>query len=49
MTWVSLKGIEGTRQDAEREIMLANKALEKLPYNTEFFAAFAGKIIGRNH
>ncbi len=49
MTWVSLKGIEGTRQDAEREIMLANIALEKMPYDTEFFAAFAGKIIGRNH
>ena len=49
MTWVSLKGIEGTRQDAEREILLAYNALEKLPYDTEFFAAFARKILGRNH
>ena len=49
MTWVALKGIDETRRDAEQEIMLANRALEKLPYDTSFFAAFAGKIIGRNH
>ena len=49
MTWVALKGIDETRHDAEEEIRLADQALEKMPYDTSFFAAFAGKIIGRNH
>ena len=48
-TWISLRGIEGTRQDAENEIRLAKDALTRLPYDASFFEELAGKILGRNH
>ena len=48
MTWVALKGIEGTRKDAEREIMLAMDALKKLQWDSGFFAEFANGILKRN-
>ena len=41
MTWVALKGTEGTRKDAEEQISLAKKALESLPWETGFFAELA--------
>ena len=47
MTWVALKGVEGTRKDAEEQIQLAKDALKKLPWDTSFFADFADRIIER--
>ena len=47
MTWVALKGAEGTAEDARKEIELAKKALQGLPWDTDFFAAFADSLWGR--
>ena len=47
MTWVALKGIEGTEADAQKEIQLALEALDKMPWETSFFAEFAKRLIGR--
>jgi geranylgeranyl pyrophosphate synthase len=47
MTWVALKGVEGTAEDARREIGLAKDALKKLPWDTGFFASFADSLWGR--
>ena len=48
MTWVALRGIEGTERDAREEIDKAVRALEKLPGDTAFFADFARGILDRN-
>ena len=48
MTWVALKGVEGTRRDAEREISAARQALEKLSWDTAFFAEIADGLLKRN-
>ena len=48
MTWISLRGIEGTRQDAEEQIVLARKALEKLPWDHRFLDELADSIATRN-
>ena len=47
MTWVALKGVEGTADDARSEIGLAKEALKKLPWDTGFFASFADSLWGR--
>ena len=47
MTWVALKGVEGTTEDARREIGLAKEALKKLPWDSGSFAAFADSLWGR--
>ena len=47
MTWVALRGVEGTAEDARREISLAREALEGIPGDTAFFAAFADSLLGR--
>ncbi len=47
MTWVALKGVEGTAEDADKEIKLAKEALEKLPWDTGIFAAFADSLRNR--
>ena len=47
MTWVALKGVEGTAGDARKEIDLAKEALRALPWDTGFFAAFADSLWGR--
>ena len=47
MTWVALKGVEGTAEDARREIALAREALEGIPGDTALFAAFADSLLGR--
>ena len=47
MTWVALRGTEGTAQDAGREIEAAQAALKQLPWDTGFFAAFAESILNR--
>ena len=47
MTWVALRGVEGTAADARKEIELAQKALEGMPGDTARFAAFADSLLGR--
>ncbi len=47
MTWVALRGIEGTEKDAAEQIELAVKALEPLPWDYAFFDGLARKINNR--
>ena len=47
MTWIALRGIEGTREDARREIEAARQALEAFPWDTGFFTAFAENLLDR--
>jgi geranylgeranyl diphosphate synthase type II len=47
MTWVTLRGTEGTRQDAEEQIGLALKALESLPWEHGFFTELASGMADR--
>lgn len=47
MTWVALKGVEGTAEDARREITLAKEALNAMPGDTALFADFADSLLGR--
>ena len=47
MTWVALKGINGTEKDALREIDLAKEALQEMPWETGFFEQFAESVLGR--
>jgi geranylgeranyl diphosphate synthase type II len=44
MTWVSLRGIEGTQEDAEEQIALAQNALDSLPWEHGFFTDLAAGI-----
>ena len=48
MTWVALRGIADTRQDAEEQIRLAREALNKMKWDTTFFAQIADGILERN-
>ena len=47
MTWVALRGVEGTAKDAEDQITLALRALETLPWDTVFFEDLARSITTR--
>ena len=47
LTWVALKGIEGTAKDAEEQVALAEKALDALPYETTFFRDLAQSTLTR--
>ena len=49
MTWVALRGIEGTRHDAAEQAALAEKALDRLPWEHGFFTELARGMITRNH
>lgn len=44
MTWIALRGIDGTREDVHREIYAAKAALASLPWDTGFFADFADSL-----
>ena len=48
MTWIALRGIDGTRADAEEQIRLAGEALDKLAWDTSFFADIANDMLQRN-
>ena len=48
MTWVTLKGVEGTAEDVRKEIEEAKEALRNMPWDTRAFAAFADSLLGRN-
>lgn len=47
LTWVALKGVEGTAKDAEEQVALAEKALDALPYETTFFRDLAQSTLTR--
>ena len=47
LTWVALKGVEGTAKDAAEQVELAEKALEKLPWDTSFFKELAQSTLTR--
>ena len=47
LTWVALRGIEGTARDAEEQVALAEKALDNLPYDTAFFRDLAASMTSR--
>ena len=49
LTWVALRGVEKTREDAEKEIRLALEALAGLPGDTGFFRRLAEETLTRNH
>ena len=49
MTWVALRGIEGTEQDAAEQVRLAEQALESLPWEHGFFTELAQSIMTRKH
>ena len=49
LTWVALKGIEGTAKDAEEQVALAEKALDALPYETTFFRDLAQSTLTRKN
>ncbi len=48
MTWIALRGVEGTAEDARKEVRAACEALEQLPWDTAFFSDFAESLLGRN-
>ena len=48
MTWVALRGTEGTVEDVSHEIEMAKEALTEMPWNAEFFAGFADSLKNRN-
>lgn len=47
MTWVALRGTEGTEKDAAEQAKMAIKALESMPWETEFFAELARNTASR--
>ena len=47
MTWVALRGVEGTAKDAEEQVALALKALDGLPWDTLFFRELAQGMTAR--
>ena len=49
LTWVALKGVEGTAKDAEEQVALAEKALDNLPYDTSFFRDLAQSTLTRKN
>ena len=49
MTWVALRGVEGTEKDAEEQVEQAVRALESLPWDHGFFEELVRSVITRNH
>ena len=47
MTWVALRGIEGTEKDAAAQAELAVRALDRLPWEHSFFTELARGMTGR--
>ena len=47
MTWVALRGVEGTEKDAAEQAELAVKAVEKMPWEHEFFTELARGTVSR--
>ena len=48
MTWVTLRGVEGTREDARREAEAAAAAAERMkPLDSAFFVQLATDTLNR--
>jgi geranylgeranyl pyrophosphate synthase len=47
LTWVALKGVEGTEKDAAEQVELAVKALDTLPWEHGFFTDLARNTLVR--
>ena len=47
MTWIAVRGTNGTAEDAGKEVTAAVCALQELPFDTGFFAGFAESILNR--
>ena len=49
LTWVALRGVEGTEKDAAEQAGLAEKALESLPWEHGFFTELARNTLVRKN
>ena len=49
MTWVALRGVEGTEKDAAEQVGLAVRALEGMPWEHGFFTELVRGIMTRDH
>ena len=49
MTWVALRGIDGTEKDAAEQAEMALSALDGLPWEHRFFEELVRGVITRNH
>ena len=49
MTWVALRGVEGTEKDAAEQVGLAVRALESMPWEHGFFTELVRGIMTRDH
>ena len=49
MTWIALRGVEGTERDAAEQVDLAVQALSDLPWEHGFFEKLVRGVITRNH
>ena len=47
MTWVALRGVKGTEQDAAEQAELAVKAVERMPWEHVFFTELARGTVSR--
>ena len=49
LTWVALRGVEGTEKDAAEQVELAEKALDTLPWEHGFFTELARNTLVRKN
>ena len=49
LTWVALRGVEGTEKDAAEQAKLAEKALDSLPWEHGFFTELARNTLVRKN
>ena len=49
MTWVALKGVEGTEKDAAEQVEMALKAIDQLPWEHGFFTELAQNVLVRKN
>ena len=49
LTWVALKGVEGTEKDAAEQVELAVKAIDQLPWEHGFFTELAKNVLVRKN
>ena len=47
MTWVTLRGVEGTQKDAEEQAELAVRAVDRMPWEHAFFTELARGTVSR--
>ena len=49
MTWVALRGVEGTEKDAAEQVEQALKAIDQLPWEHGFFTELAQNVLVRKN